>query len=327
MVPVRSVYFSSDYASFLYDFVASKRRSGFKYNGESKILQCFDRFLSSNDQTPEDHSDALIYDWLAKRKSESDKTFSSRNSVYRQLYHHLLADNNAVVLPSPPNAREKLHGSGFTPYIFTHEEINRIFNALDNETGQSKSFSRCAPLLFRTLYSTGLRINEALSLRVEDVLLDKGFLVILDAKNDDSRLVPMSSGLCNRMQQYISRVAYSDEEPLFQSSTGNPVRQNTAYDWFRLIIWRAGIPHCGRGKGPRLHDLRHTFAVHSLQSAVEKGVDPNAFLPLLSVYLGHKSLAATERYLRLTAEVYPYLTKEMDNIMNSIIPEVNDYEG
>lgn len=83
----------------------------------------------------------------------------------------------------------------------------------------------------------------------------------------------------------------------------------------------------GRGKGPRLHDVRHTFAVHSLQAAVEAGTDPNAFLPLLCAYLGHRRLSATERYLRLTAEAYPSVIKAMDGIMDKIIPEVECYEG
>ena len=326
MTPVEPAHFSSDYSSYLYGFVESKRRSGYKYNGEVKELQRFDRFLSANGQTPTDNSRDVIYGWLAKRDNESDKTFSTRNSVYRQLYGYLSSESESPMLPVPPEAREKIHGSGFTPYIFTHDEIKHMFSAIDNEVGRDKVFRKCAPLLFRTLYGTGLRINEALSLRVGDVLLDKGFLVILEAKNDDSRLVPMSHSLLMRMQAYIESVDYPNEKPLFQTSTGHTVSDSHAYEWFRWMLWRAGIPHRGRGKGPRLHDLRHTFAVHSLQAAVERGLDPYAFLPILSVYLGHKNLSATERYLRLTSEAYPYLTKEMDKIMDSIIPEVQDYE-
>ena len=326
MTPVQPAHFYSDYAPHLYEFVESKRRSGFKYNGEVKELQRFDRFLTANSQSPNNMSDDVIYGWLSKREDESDKTFSTRNSIYRQLYGYLASENNSPILPVPPEAREKIHGSGFTPYIFTHEEIKRLFSAVDNETGRDKVFTRCTPLLFRTLYGTGLRINEALSLRVGDVLLDKGFLVILEAKNDDSRLVPMSASLLSRMETYINGVDYSDDAPLFQTSTHHQVSDSHAYEWYRWILWKAGIPHHGRGKGPRLHDLRHTFAVHSLQAVVERGLDPNAFIPLLSVYLGHKSLSATERYLRLTAEAYPYLANEMDKIMDKIIPEVHDYE-
>ena len=197
---------------------------------------------------------------------------------------------------------------------------------IDNETARGKTFMKCAPLLFRILYATGLRINEALSLRIGDISFENRCLIVLESKNNDSRLVPVSQSLLQRIEKYLSALDYDEKFPLFSSSSGNYVSDSCAYEWYRWILWRAGIPHHGRGKGPRLHDLRHTFAVHSLQSATEKGMDPNAFIPLLSVYLGHKSISATERYLRLTAEVYPYLTAEMDRIMNHIIPEVTDYE-
>lgn len=326
MTPIIQAHFSSDFSPHLYEFVDYKRRCGFKYNGEVKELQRFDKFLLSNSQSPGHCSDELFYGWLSKREYESDKTFSTRNSVYRQFYTYVSMENINLAIPHPPEAREKIHGSGFTPYIFTHDEVKRLFNAVDNEPSGSESFKKCAPLLFRLLYSTGLRINEALSLRVGDFLTDKGLLVVLESKNDDSRLVPVSLSLLKMITKYLSVVNYADDEPLFQTSVGNALSSNQAYEWFRLILWRAGIPHRGKGKGPRLHDIRHTFAVHTLQSAVEKGIDPNALLPLISVYLGHKSLSATERYLRLTAEVYPYLTNEMDKIMNDIIPEVHNYE-
>lgn len=326
MIPVIPAHFESEYSSYLYGFVEFKRREGFKYNGEVKELQRLDRFFSTKNQTPESYSEEEIYRWLGKRPNEADKTFSTRNSIYRLFYNYLAGENEAAILPVPPKARLKYKSSGFVPYIYSHSEIQSIFTAADKEKNGGRVFMRCAPLLFRVLYGTGLRLNEALSLRVGDALLNKGMLVILESKNDDSRLVPISPSLCSRLCEYITINGYAEEEPLFQSSNGNQLRKNAAYEWFRLILWRAGIPHRGRGKGPRLHDFRHTFAVHSLQSAVERGLDPNAFIPLLSVYLGHKSITATERYLRLTVEAYPYLAAEMDKIMDKIIPEVDDYE-
>lgn len=326
MVPYNTPVFTSDYASRLYAFVEYKRLEGYKYNGEIKELQRLDRCFLVHNITPADHPDEDVYGWLGKRSSESDKTFSTRNSVYRQLYSYLLSQGDDV-LPAPPNAREKLQGSGFVPYIFTHEEMRRIFDAADSMELKNASFKRCAPLLLRLLYGTGLRINEALSLTVGDVSIRQQVLLIREAKNDNSRLVPMSQSLSERMADYLSKYGYPEEEPVFQHDDQKPFHKNTAYKWFRLTLWKAGIPHRGRGKGPRLHDVRHTFAVHSLQAAVEAGTDPNAFLPLLCTYLGHRRLSATERYLRLTTEVYPSVIKGMDRIMCGIIPEVESYEG
>lgn len=326
MIRLNTPNFSSGYATNLYEFVEAKRRDGFKYNSEVKELQRLDRYLKSHGITPESCSEEEVICWLAKRPSESEKTFSTRNSVYRQFYKHLQLGHD-FVLPAPPNAREKLHGGGFTPYIFTHEEIQKMLDATDSERVWGATFARCAPLLFRLLYGTGLRINEAISLTVADISIKQELLLIRETKNDNSRLVPMSKSLTHRLTEYLAAHGYSKEEPLFQNKNQRQISSKTAYEWFRLILRRVGIPHRGRGNGPRMHDVRHTFSVHSLQAAVERGTDPNAFLPLLCVYLGHRHLSATERYLRLTAEAFPSVQRDMDLIMDSIIPEVAGYEG
>ena len=267
MVPYNTPAFSSGYASLLYGFVESKRLEGCKYNGEVKELQRLDRYFRTHGVTPADHPEKTVYGWLGKRSSESDKTFSTRNSVYRQFYSYLLSQGDDV-LPVPPNAREKLNGSGFTPYIFTHDEMRLIFDAADNWKSQGASYVRCAPLLFRLLYGTGLRINEALSLTAGDISIRQEMLLVREAKNDNSRLVPMSQSLSGRVADYLSAHGYPEGEPVFQHDGGKQFSTNTAYDWFRQTLWKAGIPHRGRGKGPRLHDVRHTFAVHDVGASV-----------------------------------------------------------
>lgn len=229
MIPIKPAYFTSEYSSYLYSFVESKRRCGYKYNGEVTELQRLDRFLSSNSQTPDNHSENVIYTWLSKKSNESVKTFSTRNSIYRQLYGYLALENDEPPLPIPPSARERIHGNGFTPYIFSHDEINRMFSAIDNEKNCSKSFLKYAPLLFRLLYATGLRINEALSLRMEDISFEKGCLVVLESKNSNSRLVPMSASLQERVKKHIEGIDNSKETPLFQSSSSSQLSDSSAY--------------------------------------------------------------------------------------------------
>lgn len=317
--------FNSSMASVLYDFVEYKRDSGYKYNSEVKVLQRLDRFLVRNDIL-EVNSDSDFSDWLNKREDESFKSFSLRNTVYRQLYEYTVLMKNTV-LPVPLAAKDRTMNSGFVPYIFTHEQINAFFYAIDHDDHTSSSFKENASFLFRLLYGTGLRINEALSLTVADVSPDYTLIMVRDGKYDNSRIVPLSRTLTERMKEHLVSASYNDEDPIFQSSNGTAVKKNCAYDWFRRELWKAEIPHYGRGKGPRLHDLRHTFAVHSLQRAVETGVDINAFLPLLCAYLGHQRLASTERYLRLTAEVFPEVINATDSIMNAIVPEVTNHEN
>lgn len=312
--------FTSSLAPTLYRFVEYKRDSGFKYNSEIKELQRLDRFILNNGLSIP-FTDDVIVKWLSKRENESAKTFSTRNSVYRQLHAYLSTIEN-VLLPAPVPTKDRTMKGGFTPFIFSHSQIASFFEAIDNDIHTNPVFSRNAPLLFRILYGTGLRINEALSLTVADVSPGCLMLLIRDGKNNNSRLVPLSGSLAKRMDSYLIENPYGDDEPLFQTSNGTAISKNTAYDWFRRALWKAGIPHQGRGKGPRLHDLRHTFAVHSLQNAVKNGTDINAFLPILCTYLGHQRISATERYLRLTAEVFPDVISSVDAVMNEIIPEV-----
>lgn len=319
-------HFSGPAADFLYDFVEHKRLEGFKYNSEVKELQRFDRYLSSIDLSDNVYCREDIYKWLQKRSNESDKTFSIRNGVYRQFFQYINTNSCGICFPEPPNFNTKIFKSGFVPYIFSHEEIKRLFDAADTIVSTNKSLKRCSPLLFRILYGTGLRINEALSLSVTDIDIRTNTIIVKESKNNNSRIIVPSQSLSRYICEYLSACGYGVNQPLFQAENGSRLRINAAYNWFRIILWKAGIPHKGRGNGPRMHDLRHTFAVHSLQNAIERGIDINAYLPILCVYLGHRTLASTERYLRLTAEAYPCVTKDVNAVMDSIIPEANGYE-
>lgn len=98
------------------------------------------------------------------------------------------------------------------------------------------------------------------------------------------------------------------------------------YQRYRRYLMDADISHGGKGYGPRLHDLRHTFAVHVLQKWIEEGADLTAMMPILSTYMGHNGIRSTAQYLRLTAEVYPELMKQVEKNCSYVIPEVS-YEG
>ena len=109
----------------------------------------------------------------------------------------------------------------------------------------------------------------------------------------------------------------------FVSPDGTNCRQGSVYNWFRKSLVISGIPHIGDHQGPRVHDFRHTFAVHSLVQMAKSGLDLYYSLPLLSTFLGHKSLDATEQYVRLTVEMYPDLLKDEKGICAYVFPKTN----
>jgi len=107
---------------------------------------------------------------------------------------------------------------------------------------------------------------------------------------------------------------------------GRPCSEKAIYEWFRKALRKVGIHHCGKGQGPRLHDIRHSFSVHSLAIMASAGLDLYYSLPVLSEYLGHQSLSATEKYVRLTSEMYPGLLKDTRKAYGYVFPEVHEYE-
>ncbi len=178
------------------------------------------------------------------------------------------------------------------------------------------------PVLFRTVYACGLRISEARLLRPGDVDIGAGVLQIRDAKGGKDRQVPVSEPLRHRLACYRSHLAGQPGWDWFfpGCSAGQPLALLNVYKNFRRFLWQARISHGGRGHGPRVHDLRHTFAVNNLRAWFAAGEDVNALLPVLQAYLGHCEIGDTAYYLRLTAESYPHIAARLQAEYGGIVP-------
>jgi integrase len=187
------------------------------------------------------------------------------------------------------------------------------------------------PALIRLLYGTGLRISEALALKMDDVNLDDNYLRVRDSKNGKERIIPISDSLttvCREYVKYLNQLPLGKRKPgyFFVKLDGSKCGP-CVWNWFRKCLDKAAIPYVGRWHGPRIHDLRHTFAVTSLAHMAEAGIDLYASLPILSNYLGHQSLKATDHYVRLTANMYPQLIKDVDMICLDVFPKFRNYEA
>lgn len=176
------------------------------------------------------------------------------------------------------------------------------------------------PVLFRLLYTCGLRVSEALHLKVADVDLDAGVLAIYGAKGDKERLVGISDSMLAYMKSYRSNPLVTNAKSIyfFPAPDGGFYDTSTIYDIFRKCLFDAGIPHRGRGKGPRLHDLRHSFAIHILNKWSSEGKDIYTCLPILRTALGHDRITTTEKYLRLVPEAYMEVTEPFNDRFHTI---------
>jgi integrase/recombinase XerD len=217
----------------------------------------------------------------------------------------------------------------FTPYIFTKDQISLLFKASDQLKGTRNNLTSkvfIVPALLRLLYGTGLRVSEALSLSCNDINIKSKYLILRHTKNGKERLVPISDSLCEVCKQYLDYrknfPIVKDSNCLFINPDGSPCNIHAAYKWFRRVLYKAKIPHAGKGLGPRLHDLRHTFSVHTLAGMAEAGEDLYYSLPVLSTYLGHQSIGATDKYIRLTAEMYPSIIAKINEAFPFLFPEI-----
>lgn len=318
----KEVLFEGQFKELLCDFVEFKRNLGYKYDTIPANLQRFSKFSLDYDIEKKSLSKQLVLDWTARRKNEGVKTWEHRASDLRQFALYL--QNMGYDVFIPPGKRKVSRGD-FVPYIFTHEEMERFFKACDSISPHPLSNKHDSyPLLFRLLYGCGLRISEAIHLKVSDVDLNTGVLFIRESKFNIDRLVPMSEILQNMFIRYNHKCnKHSDPEGyFFRIKKETPLNRSTVYKGFRELLWNAGISHGGKGKGPRLHDLRHVFCVHTIAKQVKEGIDLYCALPILSAYLGHTSVAATQHYVRLTVEAYPELIKMVSHTCAHIFPEV-----
>ena len=150
-------------------------------------------------------------------------------------------------------------------------------------------------------------------------------MLLLNTKNKIERIVPLADSLCAACRKYAFSIQFvrraKESEYFFPNPEGKAYAASTAYDRFRQALRLARISHGGRGRGPRLHDLRHTYAVRVLQKWVREGKNLTTALPYLSIYMGHVGLKATEHYLKLTAEMFPDLLKTAEETYGWVIPE------
>jgi integrase len=223
----------------------------------------------------------------------------------------------------------------YVPHIYTDQELAALFAQTDRCRYCSQVPFRhlVMPVLFRTIYACGLRLSEARLLRPGDVDIDAGVLQVRDAKGGKDRQVPVSEPLRVRLSDYHAQlVGCSAQVDLglswfFPGRNGLPLTLPNIDKNFRRFLWRARISHGGRGHGPRVHDLRHTFAVNNLRFWFAQGQDVGALLPILQTYMGHSSLRDTAYYLRLTAESYPDITARVQQATGDVVAPVTAGPG
>ena len=305
--------------------VAEKRAVGYKYHAEQQVLARFEAFSHSEFPGLGTLTEESVHAWIAaaRRRDVQPATLQGSAAPVRELARWLARRGVAAYLLAGPTLPKPAR---YVPHIYTDAELAALFSETDRCHYCSEVPLRhlVMPVLFRTIYACGLRCSEARLLRVDDVDIDAGVLQIRDAKGGKDRQVPVSGALRARLGAYHTQVVGhpSMREWFFPGRADQPLTLGNVGHNFRRFLWQAHIPHGGRGRGPRVHDLRTTFAVNNLRRWFAQGQDVDALLPVLQTYMGHSSIDDTAYYLHLTAESYPDITVRVQEAIGDVVPPV-----
>jgi integrase/recombinase XerD len=313
--------FQSALSACLEKFLQEKHTCGYDYHEPTRILRHLDNFLVQEGLTTYELPSSIARKWLAKKAHESARTHRQRITVTRQFSRFLLRLGYSAYVPDSTLAARS--PSTFVPRMLTDEELRKFFQAVDSlePTARSPLRHLIMPEVFRLLFGCGFRVREVLKLRVRDLDLQQGIITVRHGKFRKDRLVPPALSLVNRLRKYAAHFENCPPDAIFfPGPDGRPYSLRTIYGLFRQLLLQCGIPHAGRGKGPRIHDARRLFAVRALRRWYRDGEDLDAKLPLLATYLGHQHLSGTQYYLHLTAELFPEIAARADAAFGDVIP-------
>jgi integrase/recombinase XerD len=315
------IQFNSPLSELINTFIQEKRACGYRYKREYQEFVRLDRFLCEIGLQSPALPREIVDHWTAKQAYEKPSNQRLRKIRIRQLALYLRRQGLDAYVPEA-NKTTAGH-TKFVPYIFSRQQIRHIIQSVDATPPDSRSPMRhlIMPEVFRLLYCCGMRISEVLQLKLSDVDLTAGVLTIRNSKFNKDRLVPFAHSMTERLRRYVSILDKTKPSSiLFPSPSGKAYSKITVYQFFRQLLWKCNIPHGGRGRGPRLHDIRHSFAVHKLESWYRQGADLGAKLPLLAAYMGHKNLVSTQWYLHLTPDIFLSIVNRTEQFVGHIIP-------
>ena len=287
-------------------YVTYRKSLGAKFRRNEYSLKAFVRAVGQN-KNISDVQPKQVNTYLAGN-GPITTNWHEKHQALNGFYRYVLSRGYCKESPLPTIIPKRPRP--LVPYIYSVKELHALLGA--SLTFQKK-INRVEPYTVRMilllLYGTGLRISEAIKLTMADVNLPQALLIIRETKFYKSRLVPIGTEMTQALSQYAvqrKQKGYSmnSEEPFFIGRDGKAVYYFNIETAFKRIRKKAGVRRTDGGRfQPRLHDLRHTFAVHRLTAWYKDGADVQRLLPMLSVYLGHTQLAETSTYLTMTPAI------------------------
>jgi integrase len=318
----RWIGFRSPLAEGIRQFLLSKRSLGRKFDSEERSLRALDAFLVQQGATRVGEITPELLDaFLASRSRPRPRSFNAMLSVLRRLFDWLVRQGGLAL--SPLRAKPRRETAQRIPYVFDAADARRLLDVAGSLPTRPKAPLRGPTYraAFALLYGLGLRVGEVSRLRRDDVDLARDLLVITGTKFGKTRLVPFGPRIGALLRSYLALRATqaSAGAPLFSFTRCGTVHVHpgTISRTFHKLVPKLGLVVPPGVAPPRVHDLRHAFAIGTLLRWYHEGVDPAARLFHLATFLGHVNPSSTAVYLTITPELFAAANRRFEGFAAS----------
>jgi site-specific recombinase XerD len=325
----RATAFHSVLADGITRFLAHKRALGRRFRSEERELHLLDRFLDAQrvervEQITAEH----LAEFLASRPRRWPRSYNHLLGVVRRLFDWLVGQERLPT--SPLRVTPRRVTAQRMPYLFDAALARRLL-----EVAASLPDTAGAPLrgptyrtIFALLYGLGLRVGEVARLQRDEVDGERAVLLVRATKFGKSRLVPFGPHMAALLREYLERSgahrgAPPPDAPVFSFRGGRAVHPGTISQTFHHLLPRLALALPAGTAPPRVHDLRHAFAVGTLLRWYRAGIAPADRLLQLSTFLGHVNPTSTAVYLTITADLLQEANQRFERWAAPTLPEVH----
>jgi integrase len=291
-------------------YLALRRTAGFAMENAEYLLASFSRFAAGRNETHVRTQTAI--DWAAHGASAAQR--DERLKTVCRFARHARAEDDRHELP--PANYFGYRKTRRMPYIYSSNEIGCLLEAAGRLRPRGAMRAETYTTLIALLASTGLRVSEALGLRFADIT-DDGLLV-RETKFRKTRLVPLHDTAAAGLRRYLMRRRQVDggDDHVFVGGHGRPLPYSAVHCTFKSLLKTAGLWSAPGRHRPRLHDLRHAFAVKALLASPPGRDRTGQHMVALATYLGHVNIYATYWYLEATADLLSNIASAGETFMS-----------
>ena len=297
-----------------------------------RTVKIFDDYLCKRNHTKKEVTEYIVEEWIKEiSKDRSLNTTCQYVNYIRHLLLHLRSIGYSCFVPKTVRSKDT-----YIPYLYSDKDIERIIIAVDSlkapRAVKNVYIEKEMPLLVRLLLCCGLRVGEALMIKVGDIDFQRNLIILRVTKKYKQRMVPYDEQLANIIYHYCAAMELLGDSEAYLFPTVDkdiPLSPNSARNYFKEVLHDAGFQRTVTSRYARdacLHCFRHTFAVRSFDKNDRNGTTPFEHVPFLSTYLGHDSLYETEKYLKYSGNYFSDTLSKFEQYAGDLFPEVIIHE-